>query len=65
MAGALGIEPSSAVLETVILPMYDAPLREQLIVYLMNLRLSTGFYDEFLTHLRLSAAKRRCNRFTP
>lgn len=26
MAGALGIEPSSAVLETVILPMYDAPL---------------------------------------
>ena len=44
LAGALGIEPSSAVLETVILPMYDAPSQEQLIVYMMKVRMSMRFY---------------------
>ena len=45
MAGVLGIEPSSAVLETVILPMYDTPLQEQLLVYMMKIQLSTPNFN--------------------
>lgn len=32
MAGALGVEPSSVVLETIILPMYYAPINNTLII---------------------------------
>lgn len=52
VAGAVGIEPTQTVLETVVLPLYEAPMGP---IYYNKPRMGRGFLLRFLVHRDLLA----------
>ena len=55
MAGAVGIEPTQAVLETAVLPLYDAPRNRPEAIWLFGFFMQRHLFAEFAKLFELQA----------